>query len=246
MIISIFIPTFTVSLASYTWLSYLVIWSPGISVIISILIIHGKEGLNLYLHRIISWNASWKWSIFIVLFIIIQNILASIITDLCGGGALWSIQMIIPQFIIGAFLTMTEALPQLQQRFTGWQSTLILGLIWATWHVLALFIESIMAGAIVGDITAVIFTLYLDILITSFIMTIIYNATNGSVPLMMMYHWLMNIAYPWESRAGINIFQDIIGIIVLIGMSVFLFKTYIKDDNLIRDVLRPSNSIKRI
>lgn len=97
-----------------------------------------------------------------------------------------------------------------------------------------------------GDITAVIFTLYLDILITSFIMTIIYNATNGSVPLMMMYHWLMNIAYPWESRAGINIFQDIIGIIVLIGMSVFLFKTYIKDDNLIRDVLRPSNSIKRI
>lgn len=44
----------------------------------------------------------------------------------------------------------------------------------------------------------------------------------------------------------INIFQDVIGIIVLIGMSVFLFKTYLNDDNLIQDVLRPSNSIKGI
>lgn len=63
-------------------------------------------------------------------------------------------------------------------------------------------------------------------------MTIVYNATDGSIPLMFIYHWFMNVAYPWESRAGIHITQDILGFILLVILLYFFYHTYLQNDNL--------------
>ncbi len=247
MLLAAFTPLPSVSLAPYSWLSYLVIWSPAISALICVFLLNGKKGLKKYVIRIFSWKADWKWSIFVIVFIISQNLIASLLIDLLGGGALGSIQLTFFDFFVGALLTLIEgpieeigwrgyALPKLQQRYSGWQSAIILAFIWATWHVPALFVESIMTGSISGSVAVVILRLYINIFITSLIMTIVYNATEGSIPLMMMYHWLMNIAYPWEAEAGINVIQDIIGIIVLIMMFIIFYKQYLQKENLVRQI----------
>jgi hypothetical protein len=63
-------------------------------------------------------------------------------------------------------------------------------------------------------------------------MKIVYNATDGSIPLMFIYHWFMNIAYSWESRAGIFIAQDILGFILLLVLHFFFYHMYLQNENL--------------
>jgi len=43
------------------------------------------------------------------------------------------------------------ALPLLQRRRSGLTAALVLGLVWALWHVPALFVESVMTGAMTGS-----------------------------------------------------------------------------------------------
>jgi membrane protease YdiL (CAAX protease family) len=243
LLISYSTGTFIFSMAQYTPLSYLAIWSPAISCFMVIGITRGKQGLKAYLSRFKNWKKSWPWILFVIIGVPLMNFLSAVLTDMLGMGKLFSINLSFSSFIILALLTATEgpfeefgwrgfALPKLQEKYSGFTSSIILGLIWATWHVPAFFVESVMTGSIEGSIEFIIIRLYINIIITSLIMTIVYNATDGSVPLMFIYHWFMNIAYPWESRAGIHIAQDILGFFLLIVLLFFFYHMYLQKENL--------------
>lgn len=248
LLISLSNDAFIFSLGQYTPLSYLAIWSPAISCFMVIGITHGKKGLKAYLSRFKNWKKSWPWIIFVIIGVPLMNFLSAVLTDILGMGKLFSINLTFSSFIILALLTATEgpfeelgwrgfALPKLQEKYSGFTSSILLGLIWATWHVPAFFVESVMTGSIEGSIEIIIIRLYINILITSLIMTIVYNATDGSIPLMFIYHWFMNIAYPWESRAGIFIAQDILGFILLIVLLFFFYQMYLQNENLFIQVI---------
>lgn len=80
------------------------------------------------------------------------------------------------------------ALPRLQEKFNALTSSLILGTIWAVWHLPLFFIPG-------TDQTGIFFPIYLllNISFATYI-TWLYNNTNGSLPITILAHFCINIS----------------------------------------------------
>ena len=84
------------------------------------------------------------------------------------------------------------ALPQLQVRFGSLGASLIIGLLWASWHLPMFFTPGspqytqTVASTFVGYV--------LIVSCWSIIMTVLYNRTGGSVLACMLFHAMLNIA----------------------------------------------------
>ena len=76
------------------------------------------------------------------------------------------------------------ALPLLQSKFNALVASLILGLVWATWHLPA-FLLSPYEGVSLP-------IWFISVFGISVILTFIYNCTNGSIPMVFLSHWLIN------------------------------------------------------
>ncbi len=78
------------------------------------------------------------------------------------------------------------ALPLLQSRFSALWSSVILGSVWAVWHLPAFYISGLTQ-------TTLAFPVFLLVSIClTILMTAIYNRTGGSIPLMILFHWQIN------------------------------------------------------
>ncbi len=60
----------------------------------------------------------------------------------------------------------------------------------------------------------VLLRFFANILALAVIMTVVYNGTGGSLPLMVMFHWLTNLPYPWEAGVDISLMQDVLSILI--------------------------------
>jgi membrane protease YdiL (CAAX protease family) len=205
---------FTVSLQPPSPLSYLVIWAPALATVSVIARSCGRAGLRAFGQRVLRWRANWRWSLGVLLGVPLATLLGGILTELAGIPWLQSPHAAVLSFLSAAVVVGTGgpmeelgwrgfALPLLQQRFSGLTAALILGFFWALWHVPAFFVESIMTGAMHGNVLQVQAQHFLGLAAKSVIITAIFNATDGSIPLAVAVHWLSNLAYPWEARAGI-------------------------------------------
>ncbi len=96
------------------------------------------------------------------------------------------------------------ALPLLQRRFTPFWAGLILGIIWALWHIPSFLISGMpqtkwAAGPYFAGIIAI-----------SVILTPFFNATRGSLLIAVLYHFqMMNPifpdAQPWDNLLWVGI-----------------------------------------
>ena len=81
------------------------------------------------------------------------------------------------------------ALPRLQQRFSAWSSSLIIGVVWAVWHV-PMFVFDV-----VEDLP------YLPYALVTVGLSVVYawlfNSTDGAVPIAMTFHGAWNLAGLW-------------------------------------------------
>ncbi len=82
------------------------------------------------------------------------------------------------------------AVPALQQRFGAWRMTLILGPLWALFHLPFFFVPGQIFDQKVGAITMVVQMGLLIILavLTRIIMTWIFNNTKGSILIAILLH----------------------------------------------------------
>jgi hypothetical protein len=78
------------------------------------------------------------------------------------------------------------ALPLLQRRFSPLAAAVLLGVIWAVWHIPAFFIS----GLAQSRLSFPFFILQTAAL--SCLMMVVYHSTGGSVPLAIIIHWLAN------------------------------------------------------
>ncbi|MDW5562968.1 MAG: type II CAAX endopeptidase family protein [Methanomassiliicoccus sp.] len=88
------------------------------------------------------------------------------------------------------------ALPNLQERLSPVKATVILGVLWATWHFPLLFIDQEFMGLPLGGtimLVAVVLLTLLMIASLAFFYTWIYNHT-GSILLMMLLHGSITVA----------------------------------------------------
>jgi len=243
LLLSARIQGFEVSLEEYSPLSYLVIWSPAISTFVVIGIAQGWAGVRAYARRIVRWSGSWGWYAAVLVGVPSISLVSSALMEAIGQSGLVRPTTPLHIFLIVALLKGTEgpfeelgwrgfALPLLQRRYSGLRSALILGFIWALWHVPGFFVASVMTGALEGGIVVVLLRFFAGTIATSVLMTTVYNGAQGSIPIVFLYHWLMNLPYPWEARAGISVMQDVVGLALAVAAMVTLGRRYLGRENL--------------
>lgn len=158
----------------------------------------GLDGVKAFWKR--GWRLDFKkiWLIPAVLlapaiafltFIILVNLQGSFSWDYAVPAA-----MIIPVFLLIFF---TNALPEefgwrgyalgpLQRRTNPLWASLILGAIWALWHLPLFFIEGTTQAAIP------MYQYFLQTVVLSFLYTWLYNNTGGSVMIAVIFHTVAN------------------------------------------------------
>lgn len=148
---------------------------------------------------LMQWRVGLIWYMVAVLSPIVLFTISQIVTKLLN----LPVKIAVPQgdlsfygilgFVINFFANTCEeigwrgfALPRLQKRYSALIATLIVGILWALWHLPLVFL--------VGNPMSEFPFLWLIIIVTNaFIYTWIYNSTKGSILLVALFHGALNI-----------------------------------------------------
>jgi membrane protease YdiL (CAAX protease family) len=181
---------------------HIAVYAPAISAFVIIALIHGVAGVKAYLRRFLHWRAGVRWYLLVFAGIPAIHICGRLIFSASGGTLPpyphdpWF--MVIPMsllLLVDDPGPMEElgwrgfALPLLQKRFNALGASVILGIIWGIWHLPAFYISATPQSTfsfplfLLGSVSYAI------------IMTAVYNATGGSIPLAFLFHWQINNAF---------------------------------------------------
>lgn len=172
---------------------------PALAAVIVSRVAHGKTGVQNFLKRLIRWRVGLVWYIIAVLSPVVLLTVAQVITKLLGlTETIPTPQGNLYFYAIFAFAvnflgnTCEEigwrgfALPHLQKRYNAVLATLIVGILWALWHLPLLFL--------VGNPMSEYPFLWLVIIVAdAFIYTWLYNSTKGSILPVALFHGAGNI-----------------------------------------------------
>ena len=172
---------------------YISIWSPTISAMIIAGFIGGWPEIKKLLSGFLKWKVGGFWY-FAGFFLMIGPLVFTGFYLLLGGeapgnpgltGGLIFITLI--STIINGPLSEEAgwrgfALPRLESRFGSLISSLILGIIWACWHIPFYFIEPRMP----------FYIFIILVLVITILMTWAYNSTNGSLLITVIFHFSFN------------------------------------------------------
>jgi len=184
----------------------LAVYSPGIASVFLVWRNYGFKGLGSFFRRLTLWRASRLWWLFLILGIpVIVYTGAAVKGTISNPFPFSPWYQVLPALVIALFLGPIEefgwrglALPLLQRRFTPFWAGLILGIIWATWHIPAFLIGGTpqsnwsfvpyFAGTIAGSV----------------ILTALFNDSRGSLLLAVLIHFQLNNpiwpdAQPWDN-----------------------------------------------
>ena len=183
-------------------LVFLITFISALPALIAAWLVPGESGIGPLLRPVLRWRVDARWYLLAlvgptVLFVVAVGI--HVVVD----GAPATSWLSIPRgadltFLVGALVAGSFgeevgwrgfALPRLQACYTPLVGSVIVGVIWATWHLWPV----ITPGG--GSITwLVALETYVRLLATSVIYGWIFNATGGSVLLVMLAHVGHNIA----------------------------------------------------
>ena len=238
---------FEVSLERSSPLSYLVIWSPAISAFTVLAATSGSAGLRAYLRRLLHIRFAWYWYVAVLAGIPLLKLLASALAGASGQPGIVTPTVSLGAFLLAALLVASEgpfeefgwrgfALPLLQRRFNGLVASLILGAMWSLWHVPAFFFQTVMTSSMAGEVLPALVRFFAGSIALTVTMTVIYNGSGGSIPLMFLFHWTENLPYPWEAQAGISYMNTVVTMTVAIILIFSLRRRYLARRNLSTDV----------
>lgn len=165
----------------------------------------GKEGLVTLLKRFLLWRVGWKW--YLALLIMPVLILAGVLLNAAltqtpldfstayahkiFGPSANLLVFVIPFFLVDALTNGEEigwrgyVLPRLQARHSALTSALLLGVVWAFWHL----------PKFLSHWDTVTFAWYIvDTTAKSVLLTWLYNNTKGSLLLTTLCHAAWNTA----------------------------------------------------
>ena len=173
---------------------------PTLSAFIMTGITEGRIGIRLLLRRYVLWRVEFRWYLFVLLGIPAIEVLGAIVLP----GVLVSFQSLtlslvltypvafVSTFILGGPLGEEPgwrgfALPHLQPLHGPLVGSLILGILWALWH-LPLFWSGVWTPPTIPNIVMFILT----ITALTIIMTWVFNNAKGSLLITMLMHASFN------------------------------------------------------
>ncbi len=185
-------------------LLFLGVFGPLIAALFLTAYYSGMEGVKGLLKKFLIWKVSWKWyAIALLTAAAIRfaglEILAVFEGPLPGVTFVDPAVLLLslPQWIL--IVPIEEigwrgyALPRLQTKFNALNASLILGILWGTWHVPLMFIQpNRMIG---GSLEWGIGIFLLSTLLATIFMAWIYNSTNGSLLIVTLFHAANNTAF---------------------------------------------------
>ncbi len=121
------------------------------------------------------------------------------------------------------------ALEGLQVRWGPLLSSLVLGLVWALWHLPLFFIDSSWQAVEVGLLTQRFWLYMFNILLDTFIYTWIYNHTDRSILAAVLFHFSVNAfgeAFALTPRAEVFNFLLALLAAVLVSLSWRRFRSH--------------------
>jgi membrane protease YdiL (CAAX protease family) len=170
------------------------VWSPTISAFFLSGLIGGWRQVKSWLKGFTRWRVGIQWY-FAAFFIMLGPLLIALVYNLIGGqspGITPGLTLPILLFNLGfSFLSgpVSEepgwrgfALPRLQARFGALTSSIILGFVWAFWHLPLYFVEPRLPLYIFVPL----------VLVITILMTWVYNNSKGSLILTIIMHFSFN------------------------------------------------------
>jgi len=159
----------------------------------------GLAGLRILGQRILQFKLGWRWYVFIFLIVIAGTAGQLTINKLLGNafnGYLFGAQLgsFLPLLILGPLSEEIGwrgyALGRLQTRWNALTSSLIVGLVWALWH-LPLFM---MMGTSQHESGVPFIGFLIKMMSISILCTWLYNNTKQSLWSAILLHWLYTYA----------------------------------------------------
>ena len=219
----------------------LAVYSPGIVGIFLVWRYYRLKGLVSFFRRLTLWRMPLVWWLFLILGIpVVFYTGAAIKGTIHDPLPFSSLSQVLPALLL-AFISLGTieefgwrgvALPLLQRKLSPFWAGLILGIIWALWHIPAFFLSGMPQTAWAAG------PYFLGIIALSVILTPMFNSARGSLLIAYLYHFqMMNPiwpdAQPWDSF----IFTFVAIIIVWLNR-----RTMFRRGEGVTDVLMPEQS----
>jgi membrane protease YdiL (CAAX protease family) len=185
----------------------LAVYAPSISGIILVWCHYGLKGVGSFFRRLFLWRAPIQWWLFLLLGIPVIIYSAAAIIGTIGEPFRFSPwYMLFPALLQSLLLGPIGeefgwrglVLPILQRRLSPFWASLLLGTVWAVWHVPAFLMSGTPQSAWSFG------PFFVGLLAIAMIMTPLFNASRGSLLIAIFYHLnIMNPifpdAQPWDS-----------------------------------------------
>jgi uncharacterized protein len=179
-------------------------WAPAIAALLAAALTGGRAAVSELGSRLVRWRVGWQWYLVVILGPAVFSLVVAGVYVLLGGSwaeaappaLLEGSLMMLPLFLV--ILTLTDglgeelawrgfALPRLLSRYNALAASLILGVIWALWHLPLLWTEGN------GMFHQPIWLLLMDVTAKSVLFTWVFLHTRGSVLLAMLFHGATNL-----------------------------------------------------
>ena len=177
----------------------LAVYSPGFAGVLLVWRHYGLKGLGSFFRRLTLWRMPLAWWLFLILGIpviffagaAIKGTLSTAFPFPGWREALLALALALLLGPIEEFGWRGVALPLLQRRFAPFWASLVLGVIWALWHIPSFFISGLPQTAWSAG------PYFLGIIALSVILTPMFNAARGSLLIAVLYHFqMMNPLWP--------------------------------------------------
>ncbi|MDH3676375.1 MAG: CPBP family intramembrane metalloprotease [Anaerolineae bacterium] len=184
----------------------LAVYSPGFASVFLVLRHYGFKGLASFFRRLTLWRASRLWWLYLIMGIpVIFYAGAALKGTISDPFPFSPWYQVLPALALALFLGPIEefgwrgvALPLFQRKFNPFWAGLILGIIWAVWHIPAFLLSGTAQSA--WSFTP----FFVGVVAISVILTPLFNDSRGSLLIAVLYHFQMNNpiwpdAQPWDS-----------------------------------------------
>jgi membrane protease YdiL (CAAX protease family) len=198
---------------------YPALLGPTVAAVVLLAATTGRSGIAELLRRIVLWRVGWQWWLvtlsplaFLGVAVLGARVsglplprladfgLYSAVPD---AGLLGSLLLVILAAIAGAFGEEIGwrgfALPRLQRRVSPLTASLILGALWALWHLPMFFVVATYRAFGVGDYVGLVIGLSCG----AIVLTWLYNRSGGSILLVALWHGLFNLASGTQAATGV-------------------------------------------